>query len=152
MRLNNLTKFNWFLFMSIFFMLTDNTVSNGKLCSSIFMKKIMFNPLFAEFVLREHKHVFPCYVIPPHWNGTYVWNPSWWKVECCWWPGNTRSQGISSHGIDLVCLESSGPHMVRVKRFLCLKKMLNSLWPSDAIVWHRSWSTLAQIMPYCLMH
>ena len=23
----------------------------------------------------------------------------------CWWPGDTRSQGISRHGIDLVCLE-----------------------------------------------
>ena len=27
---------------------------------------------------------------------------------------------------------------------------VNSLWPSDAISWHRSWSTLAQAMACCL--
>ena len=27
---------------------------------------------------------------------------------------------------------------------------LNSLWPSDAIWWHRSWSTLVQVMACCL--
>ena len=26
----------------------------------------------------------------------------------------------------------------------------NPLWPSDAIWWHRSWSTLAQVMAWCL--
>ena len=27
---------------------------------------------------------------------------------------------------------------------------INSLWPSDAIWWHRTWSTLAQVMACCL--
>ena len=27
----------------------------------------------------------------------------------------------------------------------------NSLWPSDAIWWHRSWSTLARVIACCLM-
>ena len=45
------------------------------------------------------------------------WKPLFWKTKihlfyslyyCCWWPGNARSQGISSHGIDLVIAEYSG--------------------------------------------
>ena len=32
--------------------------------------------------------------------------PHGW-YHCCWWPGDARSQGISSHGIDLVLLEYS---------------------------------------------
>ena len=30
-------------------------------------------------------------------------------------------------------------------------KYLNSLWPSKAILWHRTWSTLVQVMAWCLM-
>ena len=30
------------------------------------------------------------------------------QYHSCWWPGDTRSQDISSHGIDLVCPEYSG--------------------------------------------
>ena len=55
--------------------------------------------------------------IPPHWHGTGSWNSSS-QIDlhilhcqyCCWWPGNKRSQGISSHGIDLVYLGYSGSH------------------------------------------
>ena len=37
----------------------------------------------------------------------------------CWWPGDDRSQGISSHGIDLFLLEYSSFNTIMVK-FLCL--------------------------------
>ena len=56
------------------------------------------------------------------------WYPSSWKTRTylsysqyhgCWWPGDMRSQSISSHGIDLVCWDYSG---FSTKRF-------NSLTP-----------------------
>ena len=50
----------------------------------------------------------------------------------CWWPGNTRSQDISSHGIDQ---EYSGLSTARVKDWLR---------SSDAIWRHKSGSTVAQ--------
>ena len=28
------------------------------------------------------------------------------QYNCCWWPGDTQSQGISSEGIDLVVLNN----------------------------------------------
>ena len=36
------------------------------------------------------------------------------QYRCCWWPGDTRSQGISCYGIDLVYPEYSGPRTRRV--------------------------------------
>ena len=58
-----------------------------------------------------------------------------------WVWGDTRSQGISSHGIDLPgVLEYLG---------LSIRKV-NSLWPNDDIWWHRSGSTLAKVMACCL--
>ena len=32
----------------------------------------------------------------------------------CWWPGDTRCQGINSHGVELVCTEYSISQMRRV--------------------------------------
>ena len=35
--------------------------------------------------------------------------------DCWWWPGNARSQDISSHGINLVSLEYSTFSTSRIK-------------------------------------
>ena len=101
-----------------------------------------------------------------------------------WW---YWSQGISCHGIDLVCSEHSGPIFClllgvssdyaqpitgQVTEVTCpvigraqpeltkskRQKMgpglsinrVNSLWPSDAIWWRWSRSTLVQLMACCL--
>ena len=65
------------------------------------------------------------------------------QYHCCWWPGDTRSQDISNHGIGLICMEYSHFSTKRVKAWI------NSMWPSDAIWWHISGLTLAQVMAWC---
>ena len=35
-------------------------------------------------------------------------HPAHCQYRGCWWPGDARNQGISSHGIDHVCLQYSG--------------------------------------------
>ena len=56
------------------------------------------------------------------------------------WPNDTRSQGISSLGVDLAIPQYSGFSTWRV----------NSFGPSNAIWWLRCGSTLAQVMACCL--
>ena len=52
-----------------------------------------------------HIHRWSCkkFVLPlisQRWDYESSWNPSLWKqYHCCWWPGNRRSLGISSHGL-----------------------------------------------------
>ena len=62
------------------------------------------------------------------------------QYQGSWWLGDTITHGISSHGIDIVLLEYPGRSTSRI----------NSLWPSDTIWWHKSGSTLAQVMACCL--
>ena len=59
-----------------------------------------------------------------------------------WWPGDTRRQDINSHGIGLICMEYSHFSTKRVKAWI------HSVWPSDAIWWHISGLTLAQVMAW----
>ena len=63
------------------------------------------------------------------------------NTSSCWCHGNVKTQGISSQGIDLFLMEYSGLGIMRV----------NSLWPTDDIWWHKSESTLAQVMLWCHM-
>ena len=78
------------------------------------------------------------------------------QYHCCWCPGDTRSQGISSHGIDLAIPEYSRLSTRGVnKSYSAMEScysysIVNSLWPSDAMWWHRSGSTLAHVMACCL--
>ena len=70
-----------------------------------------FNSLRDEFILLNICISF--YINFLQWYGVVRWHPSSWKtrsrlpnIHCqhhgCWWPGDARSQVISSHGIDLV--------------------------------------------------
>ena len=61
-------------------------------------------------------------IISQYWDGTGTQGLHC-GYHCCWWPGDTRIRGM----------------------------VLNSLWPSDTIWHHRSWSTLAQVIAWCLM-
>ena len=64
-------------------------------------------------------------------------------IHVCWCPGDARSQGIDSHGIDcLVRPLHSG--------FSTTSRRINSLAPCDTIWRKRSGSTLAQVMACCL--
>ena len=56
---------------------------------------------------------FTVYRIIPHRRQDLSMN--WRQHQCWWWPGDERSQGISSHGNDLVCLEYSSGSPRRVK-------------------------------------
>ena len=74
------------------------------------------------------------------------------QYQGCWWPGNTRKQGISSHNIDIIMLEFSVSTPEGLMRELDCQNTINSLGPSDAIWRCRSGSTLAQVMACCLWH
>ena len=61
----------------------------------------------------------------------------------CWCLSDTRGQGISSDGIDLV---------IQVYPIFILSiRRVNSLPPSDIIWCPGTWSTLVQVMACCLM-
>ena len=69
------------------------------------------NPCGAEVILGN-KQTFAFSTISHHWDGAGSWNTSLWKIRThfiqhnqyhgYWCPGDARSQGISSHGIDLI--------------------------------------------------
>ena len=61
------------------------------------------------------------------------------QYHTCWCSGNFRSQGISMHGID--------PQSPNINSFSIHGDIF--FWPSDATWWHRSRSTLAQVMNWC---
>ena len=73
---------------------------------------------------REEKHISTIYVIRPHWLGTGSWNPvpdNNLPILRCqyngyWCPGEARSQGISSNGIQYVEPNLFGLRTFRVKR------------------------------------
>ena len=80
----------------------------------------MLNNFDETYTLYLHFLIFQ------QWDGTGSWNPCSCKartfLSCgqfygCWWPGDARSQGISSHGIDLV-LEYSSISTRRVRYLL----------------------------------
>ena len=61
---------------------------------------------------------------------------------------------MREQGIPIGCLShytSSNWQIIQSFEFLLNNLMLNSLWHSDAIWRHRSWSTLAQVTACCLM-
>ena len=87
----------------------------------------------------------------------------------CRWPGDTRSQSISGHRVDVFLAEYSSVSTRRAES-VCpplsfydyqtiqhqailklLKFKINSLWPSDAIWRHRSGSAWSPVMACCLM-
>ena len=57
---------------------------------------------------------------------------------------NTADREVCAFSICMYCTQTPSAD----QRNICY--MLNSLWPSDAIWWHKSGSTLAQVMAYCL--
>ena len=76
-----------------------------------------YKPLSYWIYFMKHKNTFTFCIINQHWNGTDSLYPSSMKTMtclsrmgqycCCWWPGDAKSQGISSHGIDWFLLEYS---------------------------------------------
>ena len=72
---------------------------------------------FLQSCTKPLKYTFAFAIISEHCKGTGGWIPSLWKTRIsvfhsqyhpsCWWSGDLRSQGISSHGVDLVCMEYS---------------------------------------------
>ena len=74
-------------------------------------------------------------------------------IQChgCWWSGDTINKAISSHGMYLALPEYSGISITRVKAPCWISSFINLLRPSDAIWCHRSGSTVAQVMAYCLI-
>ena len=78
-----------------------------------------------------------------HSGGACSWNPSSWKTRTlhilhsqyhgCWWLGYGRSQGISSHGFDLVILECSSFSIRKVKDTVC--------YCADELLTHWDWVT-----------
>ena len=96
------------------------------------------------------------------------------QYHSCWCLGNLRSQGISRNGIDpqsrsilspaleekhggklmgldVIFLEAVADTINHVEFIFFRSQCINSLCLSGAIWQHRSRSTLAQIMPCCLM-
>ena len=59
-----------------------------------------------------------------HWDDIGVWNSLSWKTgdlcipnsqyHCCWWPGDARSQGNRSHGVDGAFTEYFSLSIIRV--------------------------------------
>ena len=90
--------------------------------------------LVTLHLFKENKHIFilyhlkdqwfihrdPCY----NWDGSGSWNTSSWTIIPCsqyhggWWLGDARSQGISSHDIDLFIPEYSSLSTRMVTFFL----------------------------------
>ena len=75
------------------------------------------NCLLAELIF-ENKKIFKAYFICWHWNVAAIWSHTAHmednsqsilqsQYHGCWWPGDGRSQGINSYGIDLVSTEYS---------------------------------------------
>ena len=94
-----------------------------------------------------------------------------YQCHGCWCPGATRIQGIIGHDIVLFRLEYSrlnNKGLIQYKDavlpdgisytslwlfffvFFSRAYMVNSLWSGDAIWWHRTGSTLDQVMAWCL--
>ena len=81
---------------------------------------------------RKHKNIFTFSIMSQHWDGTGMWNPSSWRARSqascntqyhgCWWPGDARSLGIISHGIDLICLEYLGFNAIRNYLYECRRQ------------------------------
>ena len=42
---------------------------------------ILINPCHAEFMSGNMKYIFAFFITSQHWNGTGIWNASWWKTR-----------------------------------------------------------------------
>ena len=116
-----------------------------------------FEPImFLWFLQTEIVHVLE--IIPHERQDLFILHS---ENQGCWWPGNARSQGISSHGIGLIHLECANIHKTMVmpagdQAAIWSRasaepnpELLHSWWPCDTIS-HRSRSTLANVMACCL--
>ena len=84
------------------------------LCFQWLTFNIHFNyHLLCWKFMRKYKDILTFLLIPQCWDTTGYWNSILWKTGIskvhnqnrgCWWPEDTRSQGISSNGIGLVIL------------------------------------------------
>ena len=60
----------------------------------------MFSHLWSWIHSEKQKHTFVFSIDPQHWEDKDL-SIGHSQYHGCWWPGDTRSQGISSHDIDL---------------------------------------------------
>ena len=69
----------------------------------------LYSTLFWENI--RNLHIISIHHMSNLWRLTDKEDKNNWIFQiqylCCWWPGDTRSQGISNHSIDLVVLDNS---------------------------------------------
>ena len=88
---------------------------------------------FTSFLDTETSQVVQIYIKEKH---KHLQN------HCCWWPGDTRSQGFSSNGFDLICLEYSTR---RFKKDIYIYKYNTCVYISGNKEWHLvaiTWTTI----------
>ena len=68
------------------------------------------------WIYFRKRNVFTFSAISQDWDDSGSWTPSWWRTRTCgcWCPGDARSQGFNSHGIEMVCPEYSDLSTKRV--------------------------------------
>ena len=76
----------------------------------------MVNPCHAEFILGNIKIQMHLFIIYQDWDGTDSSNTFLFhgQYQGCWWPGDSRSQGISSNDIDLAVPEYSSWWIMKI--------------------------------------
>ena len=74
---------------------------------------------------KIYKNTFAFFNVSLYWVGAGCWNHFSWKTRTHWscianshscsWLGDVRSQGISSHGVDIIIVEYSGLSTIRLR-------------------------------------
>ena len=106
------------------------------------MNRVNSKHIFVHFLLFLYIHMV-------------LWKSLWWTclskiVNNWWWPGDTMSQGISSHDIDLVLrnITISAPKGIYVGHFFLEKKGLQVKWCFNIYVENvfRFWCNIFNIL------
>ena len=83
------------------------------------------------------------------WPSTHIWTgPEIGHHWPCRWLGTSQCQAISWCNANYTDVISSMYHWLCIGRWQ--SNGISSIWPWDTIWWHRSGSTLAQVMACCL--
>ena len=113
------------------------------------------------YSFKKHKNIFTFSIISQYWDGVIPLGRQWsiyhaYRQYCgCYWPGDARSQSISSHGIDLAILDYSdfntkmyiikySSQVMRKRSFLCTQVCYDLLMRDVFILPQRQWSSLEE--------